>query len=102
MKLKDLLKGVPRVRFNGNEREEIQGIAYSSKDVQPGFLFAALKGEKKNGLEFIDEALLNGAAAFLSEKPKPKISRKPGFTPLTPEKHSPYARPIFILSPPKK
>ncbi len=72
MKLKDLLEGVPRVRFNGNEREEIQGIAYSSKDVQPGFLFAALKGEKKNGFEFIDEALLNGAAAFLSEKPKPK------------------------------
>ena len=72
MKLKDLLEGVPYVRFNGNEREEIQGIAYSSKDVQPGFLFAALKGEKKNGFEFIDEALLNGAAAFLSEKPKPK------------------------------
>lgn len=76
MKLKDLLEGVPRVRFNGNEREEIQGIAYSSKDVQPGFLFAALKGEKKNGFEFIDEALLNGAAAFLSEKPKPKNFEK--------------------------
>jgi len=76
MKLKDLLEGVPRVRFNGNEREEIQGIAYSSKDVQPGFLFAALKGEKKNGFEFIDEALLNGAAVFLSEKPKPKNFEK--------------------------
>jgi UDP-N-acetylmuramoyl-L-alanyl-D-glutamate--2,6-diaminopimelate ligase len=76
MKLKDLLEGVPRVRYNGNEREEIQGIAYSSKEVQPGFLFAALKGEKKNGFEFIDEALLNGAAAFLSEKPKPKNFEK--------------------------
>ncbi|HDZ26932.1 MAG TPA: UDP-N-acetylmuramoyl-L-alanyl-D-glutamate--2,6-diaminopimelate ligase, partial [Candidatus Aminicenantes bacterium] len=76
MKLKDLLEGVPYVRFNGNEREEIQGIAYSSKDVQPGFLFAALKGEKKNGFEFIDEALLNGAAVFLSEKPKPKTFGK--------------------------
>ena len=72
MKLKDLLEGVPRVRYNGNEKQEIHGIAYSSKDVQPGFLFAALKGEKKDGFEFVDEALHNGAVAFLSEKPKPK------------------------------
>ncbi|NIO49403.1 MAG: UDP-N-acetylmuramoyl-L-alanyl-D-glutamate--2,6-diaminopimelate ligase [Candidatus Aminicenantes bacterium] len=71
MKLKDLLEGVPGVLFNGNEEEEIQGIAYSSKDVQPGFLFAALKGEKKDGVEFIEEAVLNGAVVFLSEKPKP-------------------------------
>ena len=76
MKLKDLLEGVPGVRFNGNEEEETQGIAYSSKDVQPGFLFAALKGEKKDGFEFIDEALLNGAVAFLSEKPKPENFEK--------------------------
>jgi UDP-N-acetylmuramyl pentapeptide synthase len=68
MKLKDLLEGVPYVRFNGNEKQEIQGIAYYSKDVQPGFLFAALKGVKKDGFEFIDKALLNGAVAFLSEK----------------------------------
>jgi UDP-N-acetylmuramoyl-L-alanyl-D-glutamate--2,6-diaminopimelate ligase len=76
MKLKDLLQGVPGVRFNGNEAEEIRGIAYSSKDVQPGFLFAALKGEKKDGFEFINEALLNGAVAFLSEKPKPEDFEK--------------------------
>jgi UDP-N-acetylmuramoyl-L-alanyl-D-glutamate--2,6-diaminopimelate ligase len=71
-----LLEGVPGVRFNGNENQGIQGIAYSSKDVEPGFLFAALKGEKKDGFEFVDEALLNGAVAFLSEKPKPKNIEK--------------------------
>jgi len=76
MKLKDLLEGVPGVHFNGNEEEGIQGIAYSSKDVEPGFLFAALRGEKKDGFEFVDEALLKGAVAFLSEKPKPKNIEK--------------------------
>lgn len=65
-----MLAGVPIVRFNGKEKEEIQGIAYSSKNVQPGFLFAALKGTRKDGFEFIEEALLNGAIAFLSERPK--------------------------------
>jgi UDP-N-acetylmuramoyl-L-alanyl-D-glutamate--2,6-diaminopimelate ligase len=76
MKLKDLLEGVPRVRYNGNEEQEIQGIAYSSRDVKPGFLFAALKGEKKDGFEFIEEALLNSAVVFLSERPKPENFEK--------------------------
>jgi UDP-N-acetylmuramoyl-L-alanyl-D-glutamate--2,6-diaminopimelate ligase len=76
MKLEDLLERVPGVSFNGNEKEEIQGIAYSSKDVKPGFLFAALKGERKDGFEFIAEALHNGAVAFLSEKPQPKNIEK--------------------------
>jgi UDP-N-acetylmuramoyl-L-alanyl-D-glutamate--2,6-diaminopimelate ligase len=76
MKLKDLLERVPGTSFTGNEKEEIRGIAYSSKDVQPGFLFVALKGEKKDGFEFIAEALENGAVAFLSEKPQPKDIEK--------------------------
>lgn len=71
MKLKDLLAGVSLIDISKNEEEEIQGIAYSSKNVQPGFLFAALKGEKKDGSEFVEEALLKGAVVILSEKPKP-------------------------------
>ncbi|UCC41859.1 MAG: UDP-N-acetylmuramoyl-L-alanyl-D-glutamate--2,6-diaminopimelate ligase [Candidatus Aminicenantes bacterium] len=76
MKLKDLLAGVSLIDISKNEEEEIQGIAYSSKDVQPGFLFAALKGEKKDGFEFIEEALLKGAEVILSEKPKPQNFEK--------------------------
>jgi len=71
MKLKDLVSGISPVHFEGNEKEEIQGIAYSSKDIKPGFLFAALKGIKKDGFDFVEEAVLNGAAVILSEKPKP-------------------------------
>jgi UDP-N-acetylmuramoyl-L-alanyl-D-glutamate--2,6-diaminopimelate ligase len=71
MKLKDLLKGVAFLNLHGNEKEEIQGIAYSSKNVKNGFLFAALKGAKENGFDFIEEALARGAAAILSERPRP-------------------------------
>jgi UDP-N-acetylmuramoyl-L-alanyl-D-glutamate--2,6-diaminopimelate ligase len=71
MKLKDLLKGVAFLSLYGNEKEEIQGIAYSSKNVKNGFLFAALKGAKENGFDFIEEALARGAAAVLSERPRP-------------------------------
>jgi UDP-N-acetylmuramoyl-L-alanyl-D-glutamate--2,6-diaminopimelate ligase len=59
-------------KLNGNEDEEIQGIAYSSKSVKPGDMFAALKGVKKDGFEFVGEALNNGAAVILSDQPKPE------------------------------
>lgn len=72
MKLKDVLAGVPRLALNGNETEDIKGIAYFSKNVQPGFMFTALKGMNTDGLEFIEEALHHGAVAVLSDRPKPE------------------------------
>lgn len=71
MKFKDLLSGLPVVSCSGNEDDEIRGIAYSSKEVKPGWLFAALIGVKRDGFDFTEEALSKGAAAFLSERPKP-------------------------------
>ncbi|MFQ5721087.1 MAG: UDP-N-acetylmuramoyl-L-alanyl-D-glutamate--2,6-diaminopimelate ligase [Candidatus Aminicenantales bacterium] len=76
MKLKDLLAGVSTLDFAGNQTEEIKGLAYSSKEVQPGFLFAALKGEKKDGYSFIQEANKKGAVAFLSERERPQNFNK--------------------------
>ena len=72
MRLKDVLAGMPLKKLNGSEDEEIQGIAYSSKSVKPGDMFAALKGVKKDGFEFVGEALNNGAAVILSDQPKPE------------------------------
>jgi UDP-N-acetylmuramoyl-L-alanyl-D-glutamate--2,6-diaminopimelate ligase len=70
MKLNAVFKDVPDCRFNGNGETEILGLAYSSKQVKPGFLFAAIPGEKRDGFEFIGEAGQNGAAAVLSDRPK--------------------------------
>jgi UDP-N-acetylmuramoyl-L-alanyl-D-glutamate--2,6-diaminopimelate ligase len=71
MKLKDLLRDVPGTHVNGNGGVEISGLAYSSQQVQPGFLFAALRGEKRDGNDFLEDAFNRGAGAVLSEKPKP-------------------------------
>ncbi|MGA2585625.1 MAG: UDP-N-acetylmuramoyl-L-alanyl-D-glutamate--2,6-diaminopimelate ligase [Candidatus Aminicenantales bacterium] len=71
MTLKDLFKDVTVLAGLGDETVDIQGITYSSKAVKPNFLFAALKGEKRDGFDFVPEALKNGAAAVLSDKPKP-------------------------------
>ncbi|HIM45454.1 MAG TPA: UDP-N-acetylmuramoyl-L-alanyl-D-glutamate--2,6-diaminopimelate ligase, partial [Alphaproteobacteria bacterium] len=42
------------------------GLTSDSRDVRPGFLFAALDGSRARGADFISEALKNGAAAILA------------------------------------
>jgi UDP-N-acetylmuramoyl-L-alanyl-D-glutamate--2,6-diaminopimelate ligase len=71
MKLRDVLQGIPVLANYGKGSEEIAGIAYNSKSVKPGFLFAALRGAARNGMDFVAEAVANGAAAVLSAWPKP-------------------------------
>jgi UDP-N-acetylmuramoyl-L-alanyl-D-glutamate--2,6-diaminopimelate ligase len=71
VKLKDLLAGIPVLAGGGAAGIEIAGLAYNSRAVRPGSLFAALPGAARNGLDFVAEALANGAAAVLSAWPKP-------------------------------
>jgi len=71
LRLDDVLHGIPVVARRGAGDEEISGIAYNSKAVRPGFLFAALPGAARNGMDFVAEAVTNGAAAVLSSWPKP-------------------------------
>src|SRR5258706_10984162 len=44
---------------------EILGITADSREVKPGYLFAALPGVKTDGARFIADALQRGAAAIL-------------------------------------
>jgi len=71
MILKELLKGVPVLLIEGDEAAEIRGLAYSSKGVGPGFLFAALKGARTDGFAYVAEAAAAGAAAVLADRAKP-------------------------------
>ncbi|MCX7974249.1 MAG: UDP-N-acetylmuramoyl-L-alanyl-D-glutamate--2,6-diaminopimelate ligase [Candidatus Aminicenantes bacterium] len=71
MKLIQLLKAIRPINLIGPEDLEITGLTCHSKKVEPGFLFAALKGQKYHGLNFIDEAINRGALAILSETSPP-------------------------------
>ncbi len=77
MKLRDVLKDVAVIAESASGDELITGVVYSSKAVKPGNLFTALKGEVWSGMDFVEEAMRNGAAAVLSEWPKPRASRMP-------------------------
>ncbi len=45
---------------------EILGLAADSRQVGPGFLYAALPGSRANGIDFVPEALGRGAVAVLA------------------------------------
>ncbi|MBA3069356.1 MAG: UDP-N-acetylmuramoyl-L-alanyl-D-glutamate--2,6-diaminopimelate ligase [Hyphomonas sp.] len=61
MKLKDLFP------LAGNGETEILGLTADSRKVQPGWLFAALKGAAHDGSRFAAQAIAQGAAAILSD-----------------------------------
>ena len=61
MKLKDLFP------LAENGETEILGMTADSRKVEPGFLFAALKGSVQDGSQFATMAIQKGAAAILSD-----------------------------------
>jgi UDP-N-acetylmuramoyl-L-alanyl-D-glutamate--2,6-diaminopimelate ligase len=71
MIVKELLLDVPIVKFSGREDAQVLGLAYSSRAVASGYLFAALRGERRDGYYFIPEAISRGATTILSERSAP-------------------------------
>ncbi len=68
MELKKLLEGVEIRKITGGTLKEIEGIAYHSKQVREGFLFAAIRGMEADGHRFVKEAIERGAEAVLLEE----------------------------------
>jgi UDP-N-acetylmuramoyl-L-alanyl-D-glutamate--2,6-diaminopimelate ligase len=63
--------------ITGDPGAAIKGVAYDSRAVEPGYLFAALRGEQRDALEFVPQAIGRGAAAVLSTRPAPAAERAP-------------------------
>ncbi|MCC6146345.1 MAG: UDP-N-acetylmuramoyl-L-alanyl-D-glutamate--2,6-diaminopimelate ligase [Anaerolineaceae bacterium] len=50
---------------------DITGIAYDSRQVQPGNIFVAIKGESSDGHQYIQSAVSYGAAAIIGTEAPP-------------------------------
>ena len=54
---------------------DASGITHVAQGVKPGLVFAALPGQRRHGIDFVDLAVANGAAAVLSDRdPGPGVS----------------------------
>ena len=66
MNLRTLLSFLEKYDAYGNLDVELTGLAYDSRNVQPGNLFAALPGVHFHGTQFLKNAEAAGAAAILT------------------------------------
>ncbi len=67
---------------------DILGLTSDSREVRPGYLFAALKGSRADGRDFIGEALSRGAAAVLA----------PPGTAVPPAARQQVGRPLAVIT----
>lgn len=65
MRLSELTAAMRDITIAGEEDPVIAGITADSRQVRPGFLFAAMAGVKTDGVKFIEDAVRQGAAALL-------------------------------------
>lgn len=68
MRLEDITKLVQPILVRGPVSQDIEGIAYDSRQVRPHHLFVAMKGAHVNGEDYIEDAIRRGAVAVVSEK----------------------------------
>jgi UDP-N-acetylmuramoyl-L-alanyl-D-glutamate--2,6-diaminopimelate ligase len=64
-----LVEALPGARLLGSDTATVSGVVYDSRLVQPGYLFAALRGADFDGHEFVPDAERRGASAILVESP---------------------------------
>ncbi len=69
MILADLIAGLDILYTRGNTDIEINGIAYDSRKVRDGYIFVCIDGMSADGHGFAEQALGNGAAALITQKP---------------------------------
>jgi UDP-N-acetylmuramoyl-L-alanyl-D-glutamate--2,6-diaminopimelate ligase len=63
--LDDIIDGLEILGRRGPASAPIEGLAYDSREVRPGFLFFALPGLHADGHRFIPDAVAAGARAIL-------------------------------------
>ncbi len=67
MLLQDILYKTSLVSVEGTTDILIRGISMDSRQVQPGYVFVAIKGVAADGHQFIAKAIENGAVAIVCE-----------------------------------
>src|SRR6476620_12769808 len=68
MQLKTLIAALAPRQVIGPVDRVVESIAYGSRRVQRNGLFVALRGEKSDGHQFIEQAVEKGATVIVTER----------------------------------
>jgi UDP-N-acetylmuramoyl-L-alanyl-D-glutamate--2,6-diaminopimelate ligase len=77
MTLKELIKDIEVLFAEGDMETEVSGIASDTRHISAGDLFAALPGVRRDGTEFIPDAIEKGASSVMKEGGADGITRVP-------------------------
>ena len=76
MNFQQILEGAEILSQSGDPG--VNGIEFDSRKVKPGNVFVAMKGETSDGNSFIEQAIVNGAVAVVTdsadEQPRPNVA----------------------------
>jgi len=72
MRLNELLALEEIDALEGDIEREVAGLAYDSRRVGAGYVFFAIRGEKSDGHDFLQEAAGRGAVALVVGRPAPR------------------------------
>lgn len=67
MRLKDLIKALEVITVSGDIETDVSSVAYDSREVRSGALFASVRGFAADGRRFIPHAVDAGASAVLTD-----------------------------------
>jgi UDP-N-acetylmuramoyl-L-alanyl-D-glutamate--2,6-diaminopimelate ligase len=67
---KDLKAEVTAVGSSGDSATPLTGIEYDSRQIKPGTVFVAIKGDTTDGNRFVEKALAAGAAGIITDSPE--------------------------------
>jgi UDP-N-acetylmuramoyl-L-alanyl-D-glutamate--2,6-diaminopimelate ligase len=68
MQLEKLLRTIAVRQVIGPLDREVESVAYDSRRVQRNGVFVALRGEKTDGHQFVDQAIDQGASVIVTER----------------------------------
>src|SRR3954462_11025663 len=68
----DLLNGAEVLASSGNP--QVTGVEYDSRQVKPGDVFVAMRGESSDGNRFIEQAIAAGAVAVVTDVDAPRAN----------------------------
>ncbi|HHY45683.1 MAG TPA: UDP-N-acetylmuramoyl-L-alanyl-D-glutamate--2,6-diaminopimelate ligase, partial [Firmicutes bacterium] len=71
--LRDLIQCLPQddIEISGETDRLVTGITNDSRKVEPGYIFAGVRGLKRDGHDFIGDAIRRGAIAIVAERNEP-------------------------------
>ena len=77
MKLSAIIEQIKPLAVSSRADHDIKGLAYDSRQVRPGYIFFALKGQRQNGAFFVQDAVERGAVCVVTEETR-LVGKGPG------------------------